>query len=117
MTSPTPTPAPPSEMELGMGCLLFMMGVPLGIFVGVPLKAWTLTVLWGWFAVPAFNLSPLSMFQAIAISLVASFILYRAPDHKDERPLSEQMKTGIVMMFLHPALSLLFGWIILKIYT
>jgi len=99
------------------GCVLFLLGVPLGIFVGVPLKAWTLTVLWGWFAVPNFNAAPLSMLQAITVTLIASFILYRAPDQEDERPVSQQMVTAIVLMFLHPAMSLLFGWLILKIWT
>lgn len=103
------------ERDAWMGCILFLIGVPLSIFVGVPLRAWALTVLWGWYAVPGFGFGPLSIFQAVGASLILSFLLYRAPDHKDERPVTEQLTTGIVMMFLHPALSLLFGWLILKV--
>ncbi len=37
----------------------------------------TLSILWGWFAVPIFGLPPLSVTQAIAVSLVVGFLFHQ----------------------------------------
>jgi len=40
----------------------------------IPLNAWCVQVLWGWFIVPQFGLAPLDLLTAFGLSLFASFM-------------------------------------------
>lgn len=74
-------------------------------------RGYALTVLWGWFVVPTFNLPPISIAAALGISLIVSMLTNR-PDLQTKEndgwtSVMEHLAYGIAL----PALSLFLGWI------
>ncbi|WP_216838401.1 hypothetical protein [Falsiroseomonas tokyonensis] len=49
------------------------------------LRAWMLTLMWGWYLVPAFGLEPLRLIYAFGILLILGFLRGRPPSQKDEK--------------------------------
>ena len=86
--------------------------VALGLFWGAAWSGFTLSVLWGWFVVPAFGLSALSVAQAYGIALVV-----RAAHGLKDAESKEKGSAGVVItkLFVLPpficGLFLLFGWV------
>jgi len=72
-------------------------------------EGWILKVLWGWYIVPQFNLKPLTVYEAIGISLIAGVIQFKRY-RKSNDTIHELKNLGF--QFLSPFLSLIFGWII-----
>ena len=77
-------------------------------------NGYALTILWGWFIMPIFNVPSLNIPVAIGIAMVVSFLTYD-PDLdgvKKEQEWSEKFLVNIVYAFLKPTFALFFGWII-----
>jgi hypothetical protein len=53
----------PSDGEYVLGCVLIFIMIPLGIFM----RGWALTMMWGWFVVP-FGVMQISMPHALGLS-------------------------------------------------
>jgi hypothetical protein len=49
--------------------IIFVLAVPFMLY-----RAWALTILWGWFVVPVFNLPPLSLGHACGLILILFFL-------------------------------------------
>ena len=64
-----------------------------------------LSLMWGWFVVPAFSVPALSVIDAIGVSLIVSTLRYRY--HKDEMPLG----LVIVASLFSTTLFIAFGFI------
>lgn len=65
--------APPaSKASPVVGCLWF-----LSIPFAVALRAWTLRVLWGWFAVVDFGMAPLTWHSAVGLSVLTAFLTHQ----------------------------------------
>ncbi len=86
--------------------------VVLGIFAVIALRAilrgFVLTMLWGWFLVPTFDLPELGIPVAIGISLVASFLIHQHIGTE------EKTKPGqlALMILLDPLVALIVGAIV-----
>ena len=80
--------------------------------------AWSgfvLTILWGWFVVPAFGLAPLSVPVAIGLSTIIGMYMKVKIDDEAAKTSDEKAKeviTSIVVAAVKPAWLLLIGWIV-----
>ena len=74
---------------------------------------WAISNLWEWFIVPTFHLQPLSVVQAIGLSMVVSYMSHTYVD-TPEREESAAAKIGRVigMAIFRPVFAVGFGWVI-----
>lgn len=70
------------------------------------LRAWVISMLWGWYVVPAFDAAPLRLVFAFGLSLLATYLIANSAK-KDERKLSRIL----VEATLKALFFLLFGWV------
>jgi hypothetical protein len=73
--------------------------VVLGFMVGVTiLRGALLQLLWTWFVVPVFHVSPLSLVNALGIALIATFLTYQYDARKSEKktPFKESFVETVV---------------------
>ena len=88
----------------GIEALFFLFVVaPLSVI----LSGWTVTVLWDWFIVTTFKLVPLTIIQALGISLIAGYLTHQ-PIKQEARKYSEL----VAFCFAKPIMFLIVGWII-----
>ena len=86
-------------VTLQLGCLLALIFVPL-IYIW---NGFVLQQLWGWFAVEKFALPPLSIAEAIGISLIVGFLTTHVSDAKEKQEawitlVAGVINTGIVLL-------------------
>ena len=93
--------------------VFLIVGATIGVAtLAVIMRAWVLTILWGWFIVPM-GAGALSIGAAIGISVIVGMFTQHLQQDK-----AEEVKTvgGLVShvvsrAFLAPLVSLLIGWI------
>jgi len=83
------------------------------IVVSATMNGWALSILWGWFLVPAFGLPEISIPVAIGVALIVGYLTHQQQDTSSEDGLGEVMVRSAFMAFGKPLLTLLFGWIVL----
>ncbi len=79
------------------------------------ISGYVLTVLWDWFMVPTFGLPQLSLVPAIGMALVVSYLTYQripSSEKEDKEELGLTIAKAVFRTLMHPALVLLFGWIV-----
>ncbi len=96
------------------GCIGAAASVVLIVVAGTIISGWALSVLWGWFIVPVFDLPGLSIIQAIGIALIIGYIKGKSPQRSDDRKASDKLIESIGYMFMMPLLSIGIGWIVLQ---
>jgi hypothetical protein len=92
-----------------LGTLLVLSGLILGpIWYG-----YVLSILWGWFIVPTFQLPVLSTAIGIGIAMTIRFITNQDTEcEKPEKSFWDRMGSMIGKIFVVPAFALLYGYII-----
>lgn len=92
--------------------VLFGLAVTFGLIaIAVITRGWVLSILWGWFMVPYFELPKISIPLAIGLALVAHLLHNRNPG--PEVPEEKVAKyTRSVMAFLAPFVTLFVAWIV-----
>ena len=76
-------------------------------------SGYALSVLWGWFVVPAFNLPQISIATAIGLALIVSYLTHQEQKSESEgKSFSEIMFEGFLKAAFKPAFSLAVGWIV-----
>lgn len=83
----------------------------LAIFLLTPIwSGFVITILWRWFIVSFFHLSPLSIALAIGISLITRMLTYQMPEKQD----TGKGNTGYALVFslLYPLLLLGMGFVV-----
>lgn len=89
--------------------LMIVFGaVGLGI-IGIMWSGYVLSIVWGWFIVPIFHLPPLTVAQAISVSLVFGLFRSHTSCAKDK---DEPSWAPLLTAFLAPLLVLAFGAIL-----
>lgn len=94
--------------------LYLLVSVPLAIGA-LFLRAFVLTKLWAWFAVPIFHsrLPVLAFGQAIGVLLLFAFLRY---EYEDKQPSSksiwERLANSVLSSLLFSLLALLVAWIV-----
>lgn len=82
--------------------------------VGTLWGGYVLTILWGWFIVPTFNLPSLSLASAIGVAMVIGYLIYR-PNFNTDYDIDDWTKMigrGFVSALIHPLFALFLGWIV-----
>lgn len=77
-------------------------------------NGYVLSVLWKWFIVPVFGVTPISIPVAIGIALVVSFLTHKTSYTRNEKDKKSDLPTpaSFGSIFLFPTFALLFGWIV-----
>jgi len=77
------------------------------------LNGYVLSILWGWFVVPVFHLSPLTIVPAIGVALVVSYLTHQTNDCQEkERSTSEKIAYAVAVAVVKPLLALCLGWVV-----
>lgn len=80
----------------------------VGIVVSVTLNGYALSVLWGWFVVPALGAPALRIPYAIGLSLVVAMLTHQQRKSEHTPEFAEALLSGLITPFL----MLLLGWIV-----
>lgn len=87
--------------------LVFLMLFVLGFIAVIAVyRGWILTVLWGWFIEPFFNIDTPSLAMAIGFMLIVGLMIPPKPVDED--------KGGkhLALAFTSPIVALLMGWVV-----
>jgi len=88
-------------------------GVLALLVIGAVWKGYILTVLWDWFMVPTFGLSPLALAPAMGLILLVSFLTHQSDAVKEPEGTSyEKTVKAISYTLLLPAMVLGCGWVV-----
>ena len=106
-----------SDKPLGfmgfIGCMgLLAFSVCLAV-IGSILNGWALSVPWGWFVVPTFNLPDLGIVHAFGLSMVIN--LFFVPPYSDseyKKKISDSVVRALGYVVLSPFISVSPGWIV-----
>jgi hypothetical protein len=81
--------------------------------IGSIWSGYALTVLWGWFIVPAFDLAQIAITTAIGINVIITLLTVKLMDNaKQEKEYGELLFEGFIKSLIIPAMSLLTGWVV-----
>lgn len=101
-----------------MGALLQVVGaavaLPAIMAIAFIWGGYVLSVLWGWFVVPAFGVPHIGVAAAIGIGLLVKAITYQPDASKSDRnePHVDKMAKSFAVAFLVPLLNLGIGWVV-----
>lgn len=101
-----------------IGCLAAIPAMLITAPISAALYGWTLATLWGWFMGSIFGFRPLSVLQAIAVMLIVSLLTTKRPQStKEENKKSplQAIAEGLAFTVIICALSLIEGWIVLRL--
>lgn len=95
-----------------MGSAMFVfvtcvVGAIVLVAVAAILRGWAFSILWGWFVVPIFNLPPIGVAQAIALSMIVGMLTHQYVPSKEK-----DAWQPFANIFITPLLALGIGWII-----
>ena len=99
------------------GCFMWLGGIIVILVAAVGatlLNGWALSILWGWFVVPLFNLPALPVLYAIGIGFIAS-LLRPTPttsEKEDKEDIAVRIVKAITQIVALPLSAVLFGWIV-----
>jgi len=94
-------------------CLGIAVFLPLVIIVGSIAGGWALSTLWGWFIVPVFNLPPLTIVQAIGVSIVVGTLKGSSSTNSDSKKKeTSELISAIFVALLTPLFSVFLGWLL-----
>lgn len=99
--------------KTGLACFGLLALVVVSVVVSALMNGWVLSVLWGWFVVPLFNVQPLSVATAIGLSLAIGMLVSRESSSSDEKKDLSDAIAGVVVRVVFASLfTLFFGWIV-----
>lgn len=77
------------------------------------INGWVLSILWGWFIVPVFNIPAISVEQAIGLAMVVSYLTYQHINADSKRKSKGESTVELfVALLARPLITLLFGYIL-----
>lgn len=91
---------------------LFIIAISV---IGSIVYGWALSLLWSWFIVPTFGLTPLSIPVAIGLALIVSFMTYQydsASENNKKKKMEEIVVSAIVYCLARPVIIVLFGFVV-----
>lgn len=93
-------------------CLLAVFAM-LIVPIGAIWAGYVVSVLWGWFAVPALHAPPLTPLMAYGLMLIVYAVKGSDTGKEDKtEPASHRLAFAVAKAFLSPCVSLLAGWIV-----
>jgi len=103
------------DNELGLACVGIGVLVSIALVGGTLMNGWVLSILWGWFVVPLFGVSQISLLQAIGLTAIINMLKstkVNTDKKSSSKGATEAIISAFVIVFVGPLVSLLFGWII-----
>lgn len=96
--------------EFTVGCL----GLIGALIIGGIWSGYVLSVLWGWFIVPTFELPALSVPVAIGVALTVRFLSpnVQSSNRDRTRTTGEMLTEMFGHALLYPAFTLALGWVV-----
>jgi hypothetical protein len=91
-----------------IGVILYIVGAGLCSI----LNGFTLSVLWGWFIVPVFELPVLGIVPAIGLALVVGFLTHQTTRNSSRESTTEAFIELLVTSIVKSFMLLLIGWIV-----
>ena len=89
--------------------------VVTAVVVGVTVRGWVLATMWVWFIVPIFHLPPLTIPQAIGVSMVLALLTKDTTSNAaDTRSTTEKWAHAGATILVAPVVTLGLGWIVLQ---
>lgn len=92
---------------------LLSFAIPLVLFTWalpvILLRAWVLTVLWGWFVVPVFGVDTLRYAHAMGVLCIVSTF---GPHSRIKSEYQDSLGIQIAQSIVQPLYGLLIGWLI-----
>jgi hypothetical protein len=91
------------------------VGVVILIAVSSIFNGYALSVMWGWFMVPVFQLPQLTVAPAIGIALVVGYLTKQYDDNSSDdkdKSFGYVLFKSTVIAFVRPLFALLFGYIV-----
>ena len=82
------------------------------VVLSAAVKGWVLTYLWGWFIMPVFEVSRLSVPHAIGFMLFANMLIPQIPKDHSGKTLDELIGQAIGYAFVGPIMALIIGWLL-----
>jgi hypothetical protein len=98
------------DAAIGTVLVLGALAIPTLIAAAVVVDGYVLSVLWGWFVVPAFHIPALTIPYAIGVSMVAASLT----NHRNGKEAEKEVSWWQPLLFLtlKPAFALGLGWIV-----
>lgn len=94
-------------------CVGLLVLVVVSIVVGAVMNGYVLSVLWGWFVVPIFNVPPLSVATAIGLSLAIGMLVKHGNSSSEKKKETSDAIIEIVSAAVFaPLFTLFIGWIV-----
>lgn len=93
------------------GCIGMLLVIALMVIIGSLMNGWALSVLWGWFMVPVFELPIISLVQAIGISMTIGLLVSHTTD-TDSKEWTDIVGTYIGRAIAYPILVVAIGWFV-----
>jgi hypothetical protein len=100
-----------------MVALLGILGMVAMVVFSAIWHGYVFSVLWGWFAVPAFGLPALSLAMSIGIALLVNYATYHrvtVPENPDKSQ-QDKIVDSIAHIITYPLIVLFMGWVV-KLY-
>lgn len=102
---PTTAKSEPLSPDFWLG--VFAPALIVGLLAPlIILRAWVMSVVWGWYVVPAFGVAPLRVVYAFGLSLLATEIIGRRKT-TDDRKWYQTLTEAIVL----PLITLGLAWL------
>lgn len=92
-----------------MAILNLFIGMGVLIAGAIIARAWVMTVIWGWFVVPAFHMPELTIATALGLTILVGMFTHHLQDKKEEKA---DIAQSIIKAFLQPLITLMFAWIV-----
>lgn len=89
---------------------LMFIGFCAAAVVVMLVNGFVLATLWGWFVVPVFGAPPLTIFQAIGITLITTYAAYEHRPKKGEEKVD--WTEAVAYMVSKPIAALLIGFVV-----
>ena len=95
-----------------MKAVTYAVAALLTVLLASITGGWALSVLWGWFVIPVFGVSPIGVPAAMGLTLTAQLIL--RPDYKTEPDVdaAELFGKTVAVGFIAPLFVVFLGWVL-----
>lgn len=94
--------------------VLIGLGTLFAIVVLTVIRGWSLSILWAWFAVPAFGIAPLSIPMAIGLTMLANLVVASPRNDSDTNGMdaTDKMVQGFIFSISLSLVALGSGWVV-----
>ena len=75
-------------------------------------SGYSLSILWGWFFVPALGLPTIGIAEAIGIAIVVQYLTSQEQPTNKGKSVSDVMREGLARAIVKPSVALGIGWIV-----